>query len=65
MKWFVIFSVMLAGHIPALSTALFTEDYLHFMDYMSIFAGWSFGMLILELWNQHELKKEFETKIKS
>ena len=64
MKWFVVFSILFAGHIPAFRTALLTEDYLKFMDYMSIFAGWAFGMLVLELWIQHDFRKELERKTK-
>lgn len=64
MKWFVVFSILFAGHIPAFRTALMTEEYLHLIDYLSIFAGWSFSMLVLELWNQHDFRKEIERKIK-
>ena len=63
MKWFVVFGILFVGHIPAFRTALLTEEYLHFMDYMSIYTGWAFSMLILELWNQHEFRKELETKL--
>lgn len=63
-KYFVTLSIMFVGHIPAFRTALMTEGYLQFMDYMSIFAGWSVGMLVLELWNQHEFRKELERKTK-
>lgn len=62
MKWFVVFFILFAGHIPAFRTALLTEGYLQFVDYMSIFAGWSFGMLVLELWNQHEFRKELQRR---
>lgn len=62
MKWIVTFSILFAGHIPAFRTALFTEGYLHFMDYMSIFAGWFVGMLVLELWNQHEFREGLKKK---
>ena len=64
MKWFVVFSILLAGHIPAFRTALMSDSYLQFMDYMSIFAGWAFGMLVLELWIQHDFRKELERKTK-
>lgn len=64
MKWFLFFFCLFVGHLPALRTALFTEDYLHFMDYMSMFAGWAFSMLALELWNQHEFRKELKRKTK-
>lgn len=62
MKWFVVFSILFAGFIPAFRTALLTEGYLQFVDYMSIFAGWSFGMLVLELWIQHDFRKEMEER---
>ena len=64
MKWFVVFSILFAGHIPAFRTALLTENYLCLVDYISIFAGWSFSMLVLELWNQHEFRKELERRMK-
>lgn len=64
MKWFVVFSILFAGHIPAFKTALLTENYLSLVDYVSIFAGWSFSMLILELWNQHDFRKELERRTK-
>ena len=60
MKWFVVFSILFAGHIPAFRTALLTEDCLQFVDYVSIFAGWSVGMLVLELWIQHEFREKLK-----
>ena len=65
MKCFVVFSILFAGHIPAFRTALMTEEYLHLIDYLSIFAGWSFSMLVLELWNQHEFREELKKKLTS
>lgn len=62
MKWFVTLSIMFVGHIPAFRTALFTNSYLQFVDYMSILAGWSIGMLVLELWIQHDFRKEMEKR---
>ena len=64
MKWFTVFFILFAGHIPAFRTALLTDSYLSLVDYVSIFAGWSFSMLILELWNQHEFRKELERRTK-
>lgn len=64
MKWFTVFFILFVGHIPAFRTALLTEEYLRLVDYMSIFAGWSFSMLVLELWNQYEFRKELEAKFK-
>lgn len=61
-KWIVVFSILFAGHLPAFRTALMTEGYLQFMDYMSIFAGWAVGMLVLELWIQHEFREELKKK---
>lgn len=60
MKWFVVFSILFAGHVPAFRTALLTESYLQFVDYMSMFAGWSIGMLVLELWIQHEFREKLK-----
>ena len=64
MKWFLCFFCLFVGHLPAFHTALTEEGYLHFVDYLSIFAGWAFGMLFLELCINHDFRKELERKTK-
>lgn len=60
MKWFLCFFCLFVGHLPAFHTALCTEDYLHFIDYVSIFAGWALGMIFLELCINHDFREELE-----
>lgn len=64
-KYFVTLSIMFVGHIPAFRTAFFTDSYLQFVDYMSILAGWAVGMLVFELWIQHEFREELKKKLTS
>ena len=64
MKWFVVYSIIFVGTLPALITSATTDKFLSLFDSGSLFLGWIVAFTVLELWNQHEFRKELERKIK-
>ena len=64
MKWFVVFTIIFIGNLPATITAATTDEFLTLFDLTSMFFGWTIAFTVLELWNQHDFRKEIERKLK-
>lgn len=45
--------VLFVGFLPAYSTAMTTDGYLTFIDYVSVFLGFFIGGLLMELRYEH------------
>lgn len=46
--------IVIAGCIPALHTAVTTDSYLTFCDYMAGMLGMALGLAYLELWEKKQ-----------
>lgn len=46
--------IIIAGCIPAFHTAVTTDSYLTFYDYMSAMAGMALGLAYLESWEKKQ-----------
>lgn len=64
MKWFVVFSIIFVGNLPATITAATTDSFFSLFDVASMVLGWTIAFTVLELWNQYEFRKELEEKFK-
>lgn len=51
---FLSMLIVIAGCIPAFHTAITTDSYLTFYDYMSGMAGMALGLAYLELWEKKQ-----------
>ena len=64
MKWFVVYSIIFIGTLPATITSATTDKFLSLFDIGSLFIGWIVAFTVLELWTQYEFKKELKRKMK-
>ena len=64
MKWFVVYSIIFVGTLPAMITSATTDKFLSLFDISALFLGWIVAFTILDLWTQYEVAKEIERKMK-